>query len=288
MTQNPVFHFSLRWSQPHTDENRLKLYKHLKENADKFIFQAEDTTDNPHYQGYFHTVKKVRPKQLAKKWNSDFLGIEIQASSTNGINVLKDYAMKDHTRVAGPWADRLIYMGQDLWPLEKMPPWQQFMLKRFNMPGGDRVMHWIYDPVGNNGKTKFIKYLAYKHKACFLTYGDSKDVLNLCSKFANKTNIYTWNLTRAKPAGLSELDLYSAMESVKDGCYINLKYETRQVLTVCPHVMVCANHVPHRNQISADRWMIWELKDSKLVPAILDPIVSEFRPWTSQPFRAKR
>ena len=64
--------------------------------------------------------------------------------------------MKDQSRVAGPWADRKIYMGTDLWSEEKMPKWQQTMLSIIKKPPGDRIMHWIYDPIGRNGKTKFI------------------------------------------------------------------------------------------------------------------------------------
>lgn len=260
-----VYHHMFRWSIEHNNDNKFKLMKWCRRTGDKFIFQAEDTTNNPHYQGYIHTVQKTRSKQLASHANDELKGIEVRPASTNGQDALRSYCMKDETRVAGPWADKRIYMGADLWSEEKFPDWQKTLLKILRKEPGDRKMQWIYDPVGNNGKTKFCKWLCYKMDAVGLSYGHSTDVLNLVSKFQGKY-IYCWNLTRAKPANLSELDLYSAMESVKDGFFINLKYETAQVLMDCPHVVVFANHIPRFEHISKDRWDLYEIQNSKLVP----------------------
>lgn len=262
-----VYHFSFRWSVEHTDVNQAKLYKHFKRHAniDKFIFQAEDTTDNPHYQGWFHTLVKKRPKQLAITWNADFPGNNVQAASQNGKEALQQYAMKNDTRVAGPWADHAVYLGQDLWPEHQQPAWQKSLTELIKQPPGDRKMMWIYDPVGNNGKTKYAKTLTYRYDAIPLGYGDSNNVLNLVSKFPGK-RVYVWNLTRAKPAQLSELDLYAAMESVKDGFFINLKYETGVCMFLPPHVVVMANHFPKFEHMSLDRWSILRITDEGLEP----------------------
>ena len=264
-----LYHFALRWSVPHTVENQTALYLKLKGGlSDKFIFQAEHTVhegkDNPHYQGYFHCKEKRRAKEIAVKLNDEFKGINIQASSTAGKEALQSYCMKQDTRVAGPWADKKIYMGSDLWPESKMPIWQQTMIAHLEEHPGDRQMFWIHDATGNNGKTKFIKYLAFKRDAVPLGYGHSTDVLNLVSKFPGK-RIYAFNLTRSKPANLSALDLYSAMESIKDGLFINTKYETAVVMMDPPHVMVCSNELPKYNQISADRWTVFSIVNSDLV-----------------------
>lgn len=264
---NAVYHHSLRWSVEHTDENRLKLMVFLRKNTQHFIFQAEDTVDNPHYQGYIHTVKKVRSKQLAREWNSEFLGVEIRPCSNEGQSALKKYAMKEDTRVAGPWADRKIYLGADLWAADdpRRPAWQHSMDKLLAAEPGDRLMFWVYDPEGNSGKTKYIKTLAYRHGALPLAYGHSGDILNLVYKNQGK-RVYAWNLTRTKPAQLSEQDLYAAMESIKDGMFINTKYETGLCLMDPPHVLVFANHVPKMHQISADRWKLFTISDNELIP----------------------
>lgn len=271
-----IYHFEFRWSVEHSEDNKKVIYSWLREKADKFIFQAEYTENkdpvtgevkgNPHYQGYFHTQDKHRCSQFIGEVNeTEMRGMRIAPCSNNGKEELKHYSMKERSRVAGPWADKQIYMGSDLWPESQMPDWQQEMLGILAGDPGDRTMYWIYDPQGNNGKTKFIKYLAFRKDAVGLGYGHSTDVLNLVSKMPDR-RIYAWNLTRAKPANLSELDLYSAMESVKDGFFVNLKYETKQVLMQPPHVVVMANHIPNKKHISADRWCIKQIKNGKLGP----------------------
>ncbi len=263
-----VYHHSIRWSVPHTPAN-LKVFRNeMKMTADKYIFQAEMTTnddgkENPHYQGYLHRKDKIRSKTLAVQLNDTMRGINIQPASKNGKSALAAYCMKEDTRVAGPWADKKLYLGADLWGEEKQLPWQRSLNVLFAQPPDNRKMIWVYDPVGHNGKTKYIKWLSYKRDALPLTYGHSGDVLNLVSKFPNK-NVYCFNLTRSKPANLSELDLYAAMESIKDGMFINMKFETKVVLMNPPHLMVCANILPKYNQISMDRWSIYEIVDSRL------------------------
>ena len=127
--ESGVFHFMLRWSVAHTVAAKDALVFWLSSIADKYVFQAEDTGDNPHYQGYFHLKKKNRPKTLAKTVNAEFKGIELRACSSAGKEALRAYCMKDDTRVAGPWADKEIYMGVDLWPEERFLPWQKAMMQ---------------------------------------------------------------------------------------------------------------------------------------------------------------
>lgn len=269
-----VFHFGLRWSVAHDPTNQAVLLGWLRSNADLYMVQAENTGDNPHYQGYFHLKNKRRPKALAIATNDTMRGVEIRAASTNGQEALRKYCMKEDTRVAGPWSDKPVYLGKDLWPESRFLPWQKELLVEFRKEPDDRTMHWVYDPVGNKGKTKFAKFLCYKMDAVLLGYAQSGDVLNLVSKMPGK-KVYVWNLTRAKPAQLSELDLYSAMESVKDGAFINTKYETRMVLMNPPHICVFANHLPKTNQISSDRWRILQIDDNDRLVDIEDILASQ-------------
>lgn len=149
----------------------------------------------------------------------------------------------------------------------KIPRWQQKVLQLLDEPPDDRSIHWIYDPIGNSGQTEFVTYLACERDAVSLAYGHYTDVLNLASSMANQ-NIYAWNLTGIKPANVSELDLYPALDSVKDGLFLDLKYEPKMVMMNPPHVIVMANHLPKIEYISIDRWKLWEIKDSDLIKHI--------------------
>ena len=275
-----VFHFAVRWSIEFNPKTLSMITNWMRETGDKFVFQAESTINdegkrNPHYQGYIHLKNKRRPKALAVASNPALHGIEIRAASTAGQEHLRAYCMKDESRVAGPWSDKPIYMGKDLWPESRFLPWQKDLLLALRAEPDDRTMYWVHDAVGNKGKTKFAKFLAFKEAAVLLGYAQSADVLNLVSKLPGR-KIYVWNLTRAKPAQLSELDLYSAMESIKDGAFINTKYETRQVLMDPPHVVVFANHLPKTAQISADRWNIMQITGTDTLVNVRDALNTTF------------
>lgn len=274
-TQTQLYHFGFRWSVEHNDENRQNLYTYLQmdDNVDHFIFQAELTTGedgakrNPHYQGYFHCKNKKRAKHLAILMNGEFRGINVQASSTEGRERLRRYCMKDETRVAGPWADRKVYLGEDLYHESQFFPWQKTVLNMLRGEVDDRCAHWIYDPAGNSGKTRFLKYVGFRMNGVNLGYATAGDTLNLVSKLPNR-GIYCWNLTRTRPSSISESELYASIESVKDGMFVNMKYETREIYMSIPHIVVMSNHKPKFTALTADRWKMWTIIDKKLVKHI--------------------
>lgn len=265
--QNACFHFMIRWSRPHTPENLKILRDWLKSKNAKYVFQAEltvseDGKQNPHYQGFMHTKNRFRPAQLATDCNKpgNPHAMEVQVCHDHGA--VKRYSMKDDTRVAGPWADKVLYMGEDLPTDADLYPWQRSLEEILASPPGDRKILWIYDPVGNTGKTKLAKRLATKQDAIVLGYANKNDAINLVYKNQNH-RIYIWNLTRTKPATISETELYSAIEEVKDGMFMNSKYETGMCVMKCPHVVVLSNTVPQYGSISADRWQVMEITPAK-------------------------
>ena len=279
-TSNQVYHMSLRWTiqnvkffegvtQPDDDSEWWECHQKdldlwCKDMCATYIFQLEDTTDNLHFQGYINLKTKTRAKTLAKSLNDRFPGIEIRPSSTGGIYALKNYCMKDETRVAGPWADKEVYMGQDL-PTELLP-WQQKLKDYILGPVNPRELIWVYDEGGNSGKSAFCKYMSFHFKTLKLTYGNAGDLLNLVSKKAGRRG-YLFDLTRTKPSQFSSTDLYSAMEDVKNGHFINTKYETDEILMIQPHIVVFANRLPESNAVSADRWTIVTIPDTDKPPA---------------------
>lgn len=281
-----VYHHAIRWSAEHNDATVKKMQDFCKLHADKWIFQAECTENNgkrnPHYQGYMHTKLKIRSKQLAKESNDICRGIEIQPASSAGLAALRSYCMKEETRVAGPWANRRLYRGQDLWGEEKMLPWQRQLLAILRAPPKNRKIYWIFDPVGENGKTMFSKYLTYKEDALVMGYGHAGDNYNLVSKFQNLP-VYVFDLTRTRPKSLDDSELYSCMEGIKNGMFNNLKYETARVVMCIPHVVIFSNHLPRIDTMSRDRWVIYCLHDQKMVPYVPTKDVGEFLPAPNVP-----
>lgn len=260
-SQNPVWVHSMRWSVEHTDDNKDRLCKMLHQYAKHWIFQAEYTEGNPHYQGYVNLKEKDRSSTLGIKLNEEFRGIQFLPASNDGKEKLKQYCLKDHTRVAGPWSDTPIYLGEDL-PSE-LSGWQKQLFDMLQQKPDRRSVLWIYEQDGKTGKSEFAKYMSFKHNAVFMSYGNSKDLLNIVFKMKNR-KLYIFDLPRTKPVDISGSDLYSTIESIKDGMFINTKYETGICMMSSPHVVVFSNYLPDRKKLSFDRWKIYTIKNNTL------------------------
>jgi len=275
---NCVYHFEWTLSLPlmmRTVEgisNFTKLHAVLKKDlhvvADKFIYQLEkpEGTDNYHYQGYMHTGSKTRPTTLAQSLRacgSHWAGVHVSCASTAGILALQKYSMKPTTRIGGPWADKALYLGTDLAQIGASRfPWQQTVMDMTTIDPDDRSINWVFNSGGNVGKSKFCKYMSFTHNALALGFADCGDILNLVSKFPGR-KLYMFDLTRAKPRIYSTDDLYSTIESIKNGYFINTKYETAQVMMDIPHVWVFSNSLPDFQKLTGDRWCVWTINGAK-------------------------
>lgn len=185
---------------------------------------------------------------------------------TLGIDALKRYAMKEDTRVRGPWADhelQEIYKGQDL-PTQ-LYEWQQDVLDRVSVAPDDREVNYVIDRRGNTGKSKFAKYMCFHKGAIFLPWGRTGDILNYVAK--NIKKIYIFDLSRSKPQDWARDDISAAIEQIKNGMIVNMKYETVGVTFMPPHVWVFSNQAPNISSMSRDRWRLWEINGLRqLIP----------------------
>lgn len=264
MSASQVYVVDWRWTKTDAMDEAEFRTKHeelkdwLSRDCDAWVFQLEKgkETGKLHYQGYAKLKEKDRPKHLATVLNQDFVGIRVVACSTAGKEALRKYCLKSDTREAGPWADKAIYMGEDL-PVT-LKPWQETCYKILTGKVDPRKIYWYYDEVGGKGKSIFAKYMMFHHEIPKLCYGTANDLLNLVSKFPGRKG-YIFDLTRTKPATFSSEDMYSVMEDIKNGYFNNLKYETGFCLMAIPNIVVFANHKPLPDKLSGDRFEIIDL-----------------------------
>lgn len=259
-----VYVVDFRWTKlDEWDEMEFRTkYEELKDwlspHCDAWVFQLEKgkETEKLHYQGYAKLKEKDRPKHLASVLNQDFRGIRVAPCSTAGKEALRKYCLKSDTREAGPWADKAVYMGEDL-PLV-LRTWQENCKAKLLGEVHPRKIYWYYDYEGGKGKSIFAKYMMFHHEIPKLCYGTANDLLNLVSKYAGR-KAYIFDLTRTKPATFSSEDMYSVMEDIKNGYFNNLKYETGFCLMAIPNIVVFANHMPLPGKLSGDRFEIIDL-----------------------------
>lgn len=200
---------------------------------------------------------RLRPTAMHKIFNATAVkGMYIAASHDTAA--CKTYAMKKDTRVMGPWhpVKDQVYEGRDL--PKTLLAWQESVKNYVLGPIHDRTILWLYDPRGNHGKSKFAKYMDFYHDTRTMAYSDSKDGMHVIGGDPNK-RAYMFDLTRIKPKLFSQNDIYATMEMIKNGHFMDAKYDSKIVIMNVPHVIVMANRMPDTSCLSIDRWSIYQL-----------------------------
>lgn len=274
-----AFRISLEKDKAMFDEACIKAMKQwVKKEFHKYIMQVENSfleksddeiemleaegiSHNIHLQGYGRMDEKQRPGAVLKRMLSAFPGKSVYcaAASENGAESLKKYCMKDETRMAGPWADKAVYLGEDLITPGQMVGFQKWICKLLPRKPSKRLTYWFYCPDGGSGKSAIAKYLAYHFDVPTYTFAKAWDLLKLVSMEPNK-KMYIINLSKTKPAEVASEDLYNVIESIKDGNFCSYKgSDVQRVLMNPPHLVVMANEAPKKEFLTQKRLKVFKL-----------------------------
>lgn len=248
---------------------RLVEFLKTEFKVEHYCFQLESTRseDDPeganyHFGGKINLKNRDRCTALIKKVNlTEWKGMYIAPTHSEiGVSI---YSMKNETKVGDEfvWSDKvddLVYEGKDL--PKQLLLWQAMLEQYIKGPVCDRRIVWIWDPNGCGGKSKFCKYMDWKYETKTIGYSDSKDAMYMVSKSPG-AKAYFFDLTRTKPKMFSQGDLYASIEQIKNGHFMNSKYESCVVLMEPPHVVVFSNQMPDLESLSKDRWSIYKLDE---------------------------
>lgn len=144
-----------------------------------------------------------------------------------------------------------------------------------------RKLIWIFDPVGNLGKTWFCKWL--KHQPAFGKKVLSLDIKDQKTGFGNlfmaEAERQEWEggyvMVKVPKAASDTDEFYTALENISDGEITTGLYERRSVETCESLAVVLANTLPRlAKSLSLDRFMVFEctLKSPELRPMTLDEV----------------
>lgn len=223
--------------------------KNIKALNCKYIYQLEQGAQmTQHFQGFiefknpisFNSIKKKLPRAHIEKCNNT------EAS--------KKYCQKLEGRIDGPWINGY---AEPIELIKQFRPWQQEIIDMVNTKPDDRKIYWYFDEVGGKGKTSLAKYLCVNYNCVYAT-GKASDIKYLLHSFfeqdeAKKNSlIVIFDLTRSTENYVS----YQAIEEIKNGIFMNTKYECKQHIFNSPWVLVFANFEPETEKLSMDRWEI--------------------------------
>lgn len=140
---------------------------------------------------------------------------------------------------------------EQLPPLVPKFPWQQKVLDLVAAVPDARHIYWIYDPIGNHGKTYMAKYLVQEHNAFYTNGGKSVD---LAYAFSGEP-VVVFDYVR----DAQEFVGYGVIEQLKNGILMSTKYESGVKRFPVPHVFVFANFRAATGKFSEDRLITIEL-----------------------------
>lgn len=234
----------------YTEKDIQSIQQKLETLCLRYTFQEETgESGTPHLQGCLELKKPMRYSEFN-------LSNKIHWEKVRNVNDAFDYCQKEETRTG-----KLYKFGHENFECEvitELYPWQKTIVEYINKDVDKRKILWIYDELGNNGKTELTKYLLVKHDVIVATSGGNKDIANLIKNVQeNGRNLNKKKTTFIFSFGRSTEGIsYKAIESVKDGLITNTKYEASTIYFNNPHVVIFANTLPDETKLSIDRWDI--------------------------------
>lgn len=266
-----------------------QLCETLPKIAKKWAFQLEQGDEGyNHWQGRISLIKKRTEHPLKTLWKKLFKDkLPNYLKPTSLANAKNDfYVLKEDTRIKGPWTneDKEIKESQIYIPRQYrdkiLYEWQQEIINSLDV-FDERRINLIYDEIGNNGKSTVAAIGELKHKCIDMPPMNDFDKLmqvacNICmAKNEHQPKGMFFDLPR--PLAKDKLyGLYTAIEQIKKGKLYDWRNHYKDWWIDSPVIWVFSNHLPDETLLSNDRWVIWELKNDKLIKYIPKEEKDEF------------
>jgi hypothetical protein len=97
-----------------------------------------------------------------------------------------------------------------------------------------RTITWVYDPIGNNGKSWLCNYLV-RNKGAIVLDGKSTDMYY----GYNEQKVVCMDIARGQSENMAHLHV--AAEKIGSGTIFNSKYESGMKVFDPPHIVIFAN-----------------------------------------------
>lgn len=165
-----------------------------------------------------------------------------------------------HSEVYAKYPRFVSLYVQDNAPKKKLPEhelreWQSELRERLAEEPDDRVVEFIVDYEGNQGKSWFAHKLAQEHEDTVQVLPPGK-LADMAFALQPTIRCLIIDAPRSKQGDYIQ---YEFLEHVKNGYVFSTKYESYcKTLEKC-HVVVMMNEMPDMTKMSADRYKITEL-----------------------------
>lgn len=220
-----------------------------------YIFGKEvGDQGTPHIQGAFKLKKKMRQGAIYNLFGTKFFLDKMKGRWSDNLY----YCSKSGDFIC----DKPIRPKPKLMTYDILRPNQRLIADKFKDyedPLFGRKVYWYWEEKGGWGKSVLCKYLVDCEDA-FIVQGKNSDILygfsEYVKKHGNSPKIVVYDVPRVNQGHVS----YQAIESIKNGCFYNTKYESDRCRFDSPHVIVFSNQEPVIESLSECRWIVEELK----------------------------
>ena len=231
---------------------------------------------HPHWQCYYELAVETQAVKgdLIKLLGHDGFHVE-KARGTQRANIKYVYGIDKYWEIGFVEYNKNCevphrYLGKveasvNFWRNWQPRPFQRELTDIVLNKDDDRSIYWIYEPVGNTGKTKLAEYLHIYHGA-IVTGGASSDMKFAVKRWQEIAGHYPMIII-ADVARSDRFTHYSAkaLESIKNAFFFSGKYESGMAHSdLKPQVVVFSNREPNRSNFSDDRWKVARIVNSEL------------------------
>lgn len=231
----------------YTESEYEELINILSSNSSTYIIGKEiGESGTSHLQGYCEFERKIRPLSAIKNNK-----IHWEKARGNREENLK-YCSKDNNYITN------FKLQKPIKTIENLYEWQKGILDVLLGEPNDRHIYWLWDEIGNVGKSAFCKYMVVHHDALCVD-GKANDIFNGIVNYKEEKGYYPEIILVDCPRHNIGFMNYGALEKVKNGLVFSGKYESRQIVFNCPHVVVFANSEPDYSMYSNDRWIVYDV-----------------------------
>ena len=148
-------------------------------------------------------------------------------------------------------------------------PWQESLLK-YIKPSNREVI-WVIGRKGNEGKTWFQEFLASKFGWSRVICGmdirmKKSSICHILSKRSlMTTDIFLFDVGKARTEDNMN---YELIEQIKNGRTLAGKFDSKELKFHTPNIIVVfSNEMPDVDQLSKDRWKIFQIRNEDLLDA---------------------
>jgi hypothetical protein len=195
--------------------------------------------------------------QGTKKGNSEIE--EFKQSVKEGVTDVAELR-ELHSGVCAQFPKFVVQYLDDLRPKHAVAAhplrlWQQELYGVLILPPDERLIEFVVDRTGNQGKSWFARYYTDMHDNAQIVIPGKKADMALTIR--EEAKVFFFDCPRSKQG---EYIQYDFLEELKNGLIFSPKYESKIKKLATPHVVVLMNEHPDETKLSGDRYSVRVLR----------------------------